>query len=167
MARGLFFHDEVEQTCRLSLAHHPIFPLSTKCTCTRIDLFVMCSLHVFTRMYTTPPTLLTCSVYTCSTYYHSHRHNHTHTSSLLCPTPSNKDLQSVAQTRHHFQNIQLGLPSEDVILKEEYEVPSEQRVKRDDAGATVYGSPARGSPIRSAKGKEKDKGKRRVVSSGL
>ena len=86
----------------------------------------------------------------------------------LARTRSNT-LQSVAQTRQHFQNVQLGLPDEHLVLKEEYEIPSEQRVKRDEAGNIFHGSPARGSPAKSAKGKEKEKekGKRRVMSSGM
>ncbi|KAF1966218.1 hypothetical protein BU23DRAFT_560385 [Bimuria novae-zelandiae CBS 107.79] len=75
---------------------------------------------------------------------------------------ANARRESVAETRKHYQNVQFGLPDEDVVWKEEYEIPLEQRVKRDELGNVVHGSPAR-----SAKGKEKDKGKRRVVSSGL
>ncbi|KAJ4356165.1 [Pyruvate dehydrogenase (acetyl-transferring)] kinase isozyme 2 [Didymosphaeria variabile] len=77
---------------------------------------------------------------------------------------SNARNESVAQSRQHFQNIMLGLPDDEPIYKEEYEVPPEQRVKRNEAGEIVHGSPARGSPARSAKGKEKEKGKRK---SGL
>lgn len=87
---------------------------------------------------------------------------------------TSNSLQSVAQTRRHFQNVQLGLPDDDVILREEYEIPPEQRVRRDDAGtmgrgSPARGSPARGSPARSAKGKgrEGEKGKGREVSMGL
>ncbi|KAL1606798.1 hypothetical protein SLS60_004205 [Paraconiothyrium brasiliense] len=68
---------------------------------------------------------------------------------------------SVAQSRHHFQNIMLGLADDEPIYKEEYEVPTEQRVKRNEAGEIVHGSLARGSPARSLKGKEKEKGKRK------
>jgi hypothetical protein len=66
-------------------------------------------------------------------------------------------LQSMPQTRQHFQNIVLGIEEfdEDVAWREEWEV--EERMM-----GTVGSSP------RSAKGKEREKerGKRRV-SSGL
>jgi hypothetical protein len=60
--------------------------------------------------------------------------------------------QSIPQTRAHFQNIVLGIAEwdRDVVWREEWEV-------EESAGV--------GSP-RSAKGKEKDRGKRRV-SSGV
>ncbi|KAJ4297732.1 [Pyruvate dehydrogenase (acetyl-transferring)] kinase isozyme 2 [Kalmusia sp. IMI 367209] len=74
---------------------------------------------------------------------------------------SNARNESVAQTRQHFQNIMLGLSDEEVVWKEEYEVPLEQRVKRKDGGdAALEGSPAQSA--RSVKGKEKEMGKKRV-----
>lgn len=62
-------------------------------------------------------------------------------------------VQSIPQTRHHFQNVVLGIEEfeKDVVWREEWEV---------EGMGTVRGG---GSP-RSAKGKEREK---RRVSSGL
>jgi hypothetical protein len=76
--------------------------------------------------------------------------------------PRSNTPQSVTQTRQHFQNVVLGLRDETPVFKEEYDVPPEQRVKRNEAGEILHGSPVRGSP-RSAKGKEPSKPERRKL----
>ncbi|KAF2257044.1 hypothetical protein BU26DRAFT_513767 [Trematosphaeria pertusa] len=70
--------------------------------------------------------------------------------------------ESLSQTRHHFQNVVLGVDRDDDIQwLEEWEVPPERRVRKDGED-TVMGGGSGSSPARSAKGKEREKGKRKA-----
>ncbi|KAF2873097.1 hypothetical protein BDV95DRAFT_541873 [Massariosphaeria phaeospora] len=71
--------------------------------------------------------------------------------------------EGLSQTRQHFQNLVLGLqvPDRDVLWREEWEIPVQQR-----------GEGAAASPARSGKGRDRDKererkGKKRVSSAGV
>lgn len=61
-------------------------------------------------------------------------------------------VQSISQTRQHFQNVVLGLEDHavGVFWPEEWEVPVAERITKDRERAIA-------SPARSAKGKEKVK----------
>jgi hypothetical protein len=55
--------------------------------------------------------------------------------------PRSNTPQSVTQTRQHFQNVVLGLRDETPVFKEEYDVPPEQRVKRNEAARSSTAAP--------------------------
>lgn len=59
----------------------------------------------------------------------------------------------MSQTRRHFENIVLGIEDEEVLWRDEWEVPPEQRARREGPEGLGGG----GSPARSAKGKERAK----------
>lgn len=68
--------------------------------------------------------------------------------------------QSVTQTRRRLERTVLGLPDDvegEIVLREEWEVPREERVVRREREGEEGGA----SPARSGKGKERERGKRR------